>query len=282
MNSNRLRGRIQRKPPETVLAFPPLPESASRRSVLVERPGLSGEWFIDGQPTQFEQDGATLRLINEFGGESAGRFLNTTHVEADDWGDLVGTIDGNGILWENGSAWLRPPADVPELSGLWSIDGQPTEVQPSGPWLTFINERNEAARGGFLNGDEVVAESWGNLMGARIDEVGDESTGRTRNSHEMEALDWGRLTGKLSSDQSHIDWANGSVWERAESTSAVDTVFADFLDGVLIQLKTAICDAITSQSNGHWSSGIRCSRGSQKGSISGCSQDSTQAEAGRE
>jgi Concanavalin A-like lectin/glucanases superfamily len=69
-------------------------------------PDISGDYVFNGA-TRVEQSINTLSFINEHGNRSDGRFLSPTQVVAVGWGDLVGTISGSDIVWDNGTVWSR-------------------------------------------------------------------------------------------------------------------------------------------------------------------------------
>jgi len=58
---------------------------------------------------QILQDGRTLTFINEKGGQSAGKFVDSSTVVASDWQGLIGGLNDGGkrINWANGSWWVR-------------------------------------------------------------------------------------------------------------------------------------------------------------------------------
>jgi hypothetical protein len=78
-------------------------------------PDLSGTWYCPGDRSRrcaIAQSGALLVFTNEFGGRSAGGFVDATSVVAADWMDgLRGkvSIDGRRIVWPN-FPWTREPA----------------------------------------------------------------------------------------------------------------------------------------------------------------------------
>lgn len=70
---------------------------------------IEGEYNIGGQTASIAQVGNSLTFTNEFGGTSAGHFLNDNQVIATDWGGLVGTIVNDRIQWANGTVWEEKP-----------------------------------------------------------------------------------------------------------------------------------------------------------------------------
>jgi|APFre7841882654_1041346.scaffolds.fasta_scaffold157969_1 hypothetical protein len=78
-------------------------------------PDLSGTWYMRGpinvgMPCKISQDGSTLNFVNEVGGKSAGKFVDSKTVIATDWENgLRGDISENGtrIDWANNSWWTR-------------------------------------------------------------------------------------------------------------------------------------------------------------------------------
>ncbi len=157
-------------------------------------PNLAGAWNIDGLPTQIQESGIGLTFTNERNSVSAGNFTYSTQVVATNWGNLVGTISGNPgaytISWANGTVWQEAAGTVPNLAGAWNINGLPTQIQQSGPGLTFTNERNSPAGGYFTSATQVVATDWGNLVG----------------------------TVSGSGGNYTISWANGTVWHEGAGT----------------------------------------------------------------
>lgn len=74
-------------------------------------PKVGGAWYREGntsKPASIQQNGGTLRLVNEFGQPSRAHFQNGAIV-ADDWNGLVGTLVNGGkrINWANNSSWQR-------------------------------------------------------------------------------------------------------------------------------------------------------------------------------
>src|SRR5438309_5674636 len=113
-------------------------------------PNLAGAWNINGLPTQVQQNGPGLTFTNERDGASSGYFLSSTRVFASGW-NLTGTVSGSAghyaIKWANGTAWNEAAANVPNLAGAWNKNGLPTQVDESGPALTFSNERDGTSGG---------------------------------------------------------------------------------------------------------------------------------------
>lgn len=95
------------------------------------------------------QTGQQLLLFNELGERSTGRFLNATQIVADDWKNLVGTIDGNRIAWANGTTWV---ADYPDVSGTYSsATGRRVVIRQRGNSLKFYRGRREPTSGVVLS-----------------------------------------------------------------------------------------------------------------------------------
>ena len=150
---------------------------------------LAGLWNINGLPTQIQQAGSALTFTNERGQKSAGYVKSPSLVVATGWGNLTGFVSGNAdqytITWANNTIWQEGPGQVPNLVGAWNINGLPTQVQQSGPVLTFTNERGQSSAGYFKSPSLVVATGWGNLTGF--------------------------VSG--SAGQYTITWANNTVWQ---------------------------------------------------------------------
>lgn len=150
-------------------------------------PDLSMTGTMNGnQPILVQQLGIDLKLTNENGGMSSGRFVNSTQFVASNWG-ITGTLVGNTIQWSNASVWtasdlsLGTPVNV---SGAWAIDGQNTTILQFGQTLLFVNENGGAAQGSVIDSTHVVASGWGNLGGT------------------------------IDAANRRIVWDNGSVWHR--------------------------------------------------------------------
>ena len=77
---------------------------------------------------------------------------------------VSGSAGNYTITWPNGTAWHEAAANVPNLAGAWNIHGLPTQVDQSGPGLTFTNERDDSSGGYFLSSTRVFANTW-NLAG---------------------------------------------------------------------------------------------------------------------
>ncbi len=166
---------------------------------------VSGAWSINGQGTAIQQSGTQLVFTNEFGQSAQGRLFSDTQVIADGWGGLIGTIgNGNIISWSNGTVWTRagsvvtPPTSSPtftppSLATNWSINGnQATRIDTNGTNLTFTNEFGATSSGRFLSEAQVVATTWGNLVGT------------------------------LSANNTVIQWSNNTRW-----TASTDAGFSD-------------------------------------------------------
>jgi len=211
---------------------------------------ISGEYQFNGATTRVEQNGDSLTFINEHGGRSAGEFLSSTQVVASGWGNLVGNIVGQNIVWANGSTWTR--GTVPDIAGDYLFNGV-ARVDQSGSSLTFVNENGGSASGFFLDATHVQVPSWGNLTGTLsgndiawangsrwvaapsvniagsytfngasasvqqsgatltfTNEHGGISAGYFLDATRVRATGWGNLVGTLNG--SRIDWANGARW----------------------------------------------------------------------
>jgi hypothetical protein len=95
----------------------------------------------------------------------------------------------------------------PDLSGKWESKHKPdsnwadTSVTQEGNSLTFHNEYGGKSKGHFASPNEVVADEWENGLRAKVSEGG-----------------------------SRLEWANGSVWRRKE-TSLAGSWESDFKKG---------------------------------------------------
>lgn len=149
---------------------------------------LAGQYQINGRLARVEQVGWNLWFVNEYGEVSRGVRVGPNRVFAPDW-NLAGTLSPGGIQWDNGTVWGNVGANAaawagnaPDISGVYSFQGRPTEVRQRGNSLWFINEWGSVSRGIFLSPDLVKAVDW----------------------------DWNGLTGRLYGNR--ISWANGTVW----------------------------------------------------------------------
>jgi Bacterial pre-peptidase C-terminal domain/Metallo-peptidase family M12 len=219
---------------------------------------ISGDYLFNGATTHVVQSANSLTFINEHGGSSAGEFLSSTQVVASGWGNLVGNIVGNNIVWANGSTWTK--GTLPDISGDYLFNGVARILQ-SGDSLTFINEHGGSAAGVFLDATHVKVTGWGNLTGTIsgndvvwangstwvrapavniagdytfngattsvqqsgasltfTNEHGGRSDGYLLDATHVRATDWGNLVGTLNGGR--IDWANGSSWAHASSASS--------------------------------------------------------------
>ena len=138
-------------------------------SVWARIPTLSTTAVIDGSsPVLVQQSGIDLRFTNERGEMSGGRFVNSTAIVAADWGNLMATIAGDEIQWDNGTVWtgVDLSTSVPViLAGAWSLGGQNTTILQFRNDLLFINEHGSVAAGVVVDQTQVVATGWGNLSG---------------------------------------------------------------------------------------------------------------------
>jgi hypothetical protein len=95
-------------------AFPAQPYPGYTPQPAPAAADLDGQWFMSGDPFQptyiqsfRDPFGTYLVLTNERGERSLGRLLPGGRIIADGWGQLVGDVRGNRILWRNGSDWIR-------------------------------------------------------------------------------------------------------------------------------------------------------------------------------
>jgi hypothetical protein len=157
-------------------------------SVWTRIPTLSQTAAINGtQAVLVQQLGIDLKFTNEHGDMSEGRFISSTEVVAENWGNLTGTIVGDDIHWANGSVWTATDLSAGvsvNLAGAWAIGGENTTILQFGDTLLFVNEHGGASAGVLIDSTHVVATGWGNLGGTI-----DVATQR-------------------------IVWDNGSVWDR--------------------------------------------------------------------
>jgi hypothetical protein len=146
-------------------------------------PNIAGTWLINGKQATIGQNGSTLTFTNENGGTSAGLFISATQVEATGWGNLIGTLSNNNqtLSWSNGTVWTSA---LPNIAGAWQINGKQATIAQNGSTLSFTNENGGTSAGLFVTATEV------------------------------QASDWGNLTGTLSNNNQTITWSNKSVWQR--------------------------------------------------------------------
>jgi hypothetical protein len=145
---------------------------------------LAGTWFINGdEPTQIQQNGTNLTLINENNASTAGVIVGAGQINAPDWGvsgTLVQTPFGVQINWSNGSTWSQP-----RLGGQWFIGTNlPTEVYQGDNTITLINENGQLSSAYLASSNQIVATTWGNLVGTLV----------------------------TTSTGLQINWSNGSTW----------------------------------------------------------------------
>jgi serine protease len=220
-------------------------------------PDVSGDWTYNGQGTRIQQSGSTLTFFNENGAQSAGHFISSSRVRASGW-NLEGTINGDRIDWDNGTAWQQGAQSMPNLAGDWTYNNQTTRIEQSGSDLTFFNENGASSAGQFLSNTRVRANGWnleGTINGDRIDwdngtawqqgaqsmpnlagdwtyngrttqvtqsgsdltffnENGASSAGQFLSNTRVRATGW-NLEGTVSNNR--IDWDNGSAWNSGVS-----------------------------------------------------------------
>ncbi|MFN0053350.1 MAG: lamin tail domain-containing protein [Planctomycetales bacterium] len=131
-------------------------------------PEIDGAWSnAAGQPTRIEQLGMSLLFVNRVGGTSVGRFVAPGQVQARDWGNILGTLNGSSIAWSNGTVWTHHNLDgtLPDLGGVWDVNGQDTRILQTNTSLTFINRTGGVSSGHFTSATEVVADGWGAARG---------------------------------------------------------------------------------------------------------------------
>ena len=149
-------------------------------------PDVSGDWTYNGQGTRIQQSGSTLTFFNENDAQSAGHLISSTRVRANGW-NLEGTVNGDRIDWDNGSAWQKGSQGMPNLAGDWTYNGRTTQITQSGSDLTFFNENGASSAGQLLSNTHVRASGW-------------------------------NLEGTVSNNR--IDWDNGSAWNCGASDSS--------------------------------------------------------------
>lgn len=151
-------------------------------------PSLHGGWFHgnDSRP-RIEQNGVQLTLTNEHGHRVAGRFIASNKIQVPAWGNLVGTLRAEQILWSNGTTWDK----TPNLAGRWYPDavlsattpGGGPNIEQSGVTLRLTNEHGSQSRATLTSPNRIVAHDWGGLGG------------------------WVR--------KGWIQWDNGSIWAKS-------------------------------------------------------------------
>ncbi|HEY3964028.1 MAG TPA: hypothetical protein VGM05_05680, partial [Planctomycetaceae bacterium] len=156
-------------------------QSAPLPSLVI--PNIAGAWMINGKATSIAQTGSSLTFTNEDGSTSTGMVVSSNEVEATQWGNLTATLssDGNTLTWSNGTVWTKGAAQV-NIAGTWMIDGKQTSIQQTGTSLVFTNENGQTSQGMFIGSEEI------------------------------EATDWGDLTGTLVNNNTQINWSNGTTW----------------------------------------------------------------------
>jgi glucose/arabinose dehydrogenase len=93
-------------------------------------------------------------------------------------------LSGSGVINK-----ISYTAAFPQIGGTWFINGnKTTQIQQNGSTLTFTNENGQSSPGYFQNSTQVVATSWGNLVGTLI------------------PID----------DGMRISWANGTAWDQPQ------------------------------------------------------------------
>ncbi|MFN0052915.1 MAG: Calx-beta domain-containing protein [Planctomycetales bacterium] len=142
---------------------------------------LEGLYLVGDQPAQVLRNGNQLTLVRPDASRSTGTVANDTAVNAVDW-NLTATFDATRgtLTFSDNSVWQK----VRELAGRWLTSAlKETGIKQLGTTLTFINASGGTSAGRFLNGSEVIASDWGNLVG------------------------------KLSAGGMRISWSNGAVWD---------------------------------------------------------------------
>jgi hypothetical protein len=242
---------------------------------------IGGDYLYRGSATRVVQDGSSLTFVNEHGGSSVGHFLSSTQVVATGWGNLVGTISGDDIVWANGAIWTR--GSLPSIGGDYVLNGGLARIVQSGVSLTFINEHGNSVAGRFLDATRVEATGWGNLIGtidgndivwangtrwaappniagnyvfnsrstsvvqsgttlSFVNEHGNTSSGVFVDATHVRATDWGNLVGTINGDR--IEWANGTGWVRTTAAAAVVAASADFGSDAESSRRTPAASAI--------------------------------------
>ena len=92
-----------------------LPKNAfTRDDDKYDRSRLQGRWYMDGdrdKATEINADRRGMQAINENGQKSRLDVDRNGNLHALDWHDLRGRVRGNRIDWDNGTTWMRRPAD---------------------------------------------------------------------------------------------------------------------------------------------------------------------------
>jgi hypothetical protein len=126
----------------------------------VSLPNLAGVWLsaispdAPARPASIQQEGAQLTFVNEFGGRSAGSFVDANTVVAMDWeGGLWAAIsaDGTRLNWANGIIWTRQT-----FSGGAACDSTILAVMDE--WLGRAMPPQEPS-------DSLRYEAWGRMVG---------------------------------------------------------------------------------------------------------------------
>jgi hypothetical protein len=127
---------------------------------------IAGQWTTSNDRVAgIAQLGTDLTFTGGSGSTSAGHFVSATEVIATDWGNLAGTLSGDGLAihWANGSVWSL----IPDFQGNWSTsNGGPTRIEQQGATLEFINRAGDTSIGKALNATQVVTgANWGSVVG---------------------------------------------------------------------------------------------------------------------
>ena len=165
---------------------------------------LQGRWYLNGdpnKPTEIKLNGRSLQATNESGKTSRLEMERGGSIRASDWRGIRGTVRGNRIQWDNGTAWTRMPADrfaswsdrwsdkdSRQLQGRWYFDGdpnKPTEINVNGRRLEARNENGQTSK--------LEMDRYGNVR----------------------ASDWQGIRGNVKSDR--IEWENGTTWTKRPS-----------------------------------------------------------------
>ena len=68
---------------------------------------LAGNWRnAAGAAVSIEQNGESLTFVDRFGARASGTFLTPTRISTTGWGNMSLTVQGDRLLWDDGSFWF--------------------------------------------------------------------------------------------------------------------------------------------------------------------------------
>ncbi len=159
--------------------------------VQLRQSGTRLEGAVSGanQPLSGTVNGRTIEFTRSGGGLRAPQQFRGYLFQAGSPATMAGTFSHDGV-WEYGWYGIQmaaaAPVSNPQISGTWNDAGKPSSItQDASNNLVFTNGAGMRSNGRFADATTVIATNWE-----------------------------GGLRGKLTNNNTTIQWANGTTWTR--------------------------------------------------------------------